>query len=481
MKNNSSVKSNFAYQVLYNLVTMVIPLIVTPFLTRALLEEEIGRFTYSRSIASYFVIFAMMGIVKYGQRLISQNANEKVKLQKAFWNLFYLHAIFSVISLGLYILMVIIFVKDGKSLFLIQGIYVGSALFDITWLYYGLEDFRDIVFRNSILKVIEAILYILFIKSPNDTLLYALINCMIVLTSQLMLIPRVLREIKPIPFVWKDIRVHIKPLMVFAIAVIGISLYTIFDTTLLGIFSTNGNVAFYEYSNRIAKIPLTVASVIGTVLFPRACRLVSENNVIEQRKYMNYSMIIVSLVGSVSFWGLLSVGEPLAELYLGENFRECGKIIAALSTLVYIVGIGDVVRTQFMIPNGMDKEYIISIILNATTNLVLSTILILVLPENFHVYATVIGTVAAESMGMIYQLVLCRKTISIKDLVRIVFSTFIIGAVMYIVLQCITKGLEWNIFSLCIIIGIGALIFIPLALLYICIFEKDLRLIIFRK
>lgn len=64
-----SIKSNFIYQVIFNLVTTVIPLIVTPFLTRSLLEYELGRFSYTRSIAAYFVTFSMLGIVKYGQRV----------------------------------------------------------------------------------------------------------------------------------------------------------------------------------------------------------------------------------------------------------------------------------------------------------------------------------------------------------------------------------------------------------------------------
>lgn len=481
MTKRVSVKSNFIYQVLYNVVTMVIPLVVTPFLTRALLENEIGRFTYTRSVASYFVIFAMMGIAKYGQRVISQNIDDEIKLRKSFWSLFFVHVIFSIIALVTYLFVVSIFIYESKKLFLIQGIYVGSALFDITWLYYGLEDFKGVVIPNAVIKVIEAILYLIFIKNPDDVLLYAFINCIIVLLSQLVLLPKAIKEIKPIAFSWKHCQVHIKPLIVLAVAVVGISLYTVFDTTLLGLFSTNDNVAFYEYSNRIAKIPLTVASIIGTVLFPRACKLAAQNNTIEQKKYMNYSMIIISIIGAVSFWGLLTVGEPLAELYLGENFRNCGSIIAALSPLVYIIGVGDVVRTQYMIPNGMDKEYIISITFNAITNLLLSTVLILVLPQNLQVYGAVIGTVAAEGVGMIYQLILCKKIISLKDLLKTVSSTFFIGAIMYTILHIFTQNIEWGVIELVETIAMGAMIFIPLTIIYIWFLEKDFRRIIFRK
>lgn len=480
MGKESSVKSNFIYQVLYNCVTMVIPLVVTPFLTRALLENKIGEFTYSRSIASYFVLFAMLGIVKYGQRVISQNRSNEIRLRKAFWSLYTVHVVFSVIALIVYYV-AILFISDNRTLYCIQGLYVLSALFDITWLYYGLENFRGVVVRNAVIKIAEALLYILLIKTPDDIYLYAVINCSVFLLSQMVLMPGAIREIKPISVNWNECKEHIKPLMVFAVAVIGITLYTVFDTTLLGFFSTKDNVAFYEYSNRIAKIPLAVASVIGTVLFPRACKLVAENSIEEQKKYLSFSMIIVSIVGSVSFWGLLAVGEPLARIYLGENFGSCGPIIGALSSLVYIVGIGDVVRTQLMIPNGMDKQYIVSIMLSAVTNLILSTILIVNFPKEIQVYGAVIGTIAAEFVGMLYQLIICRKFISLTKLLKTVILTCAVGAIMYIVLRFITVSIQWSITSLAIVIVIGAVIFIPLTLIYIFLCEKDFRKVLFKR
>lgn len=480
MKKDSSVKSNFIYQVLYNCVTMVIPLVVTPFLTRALLENKIGEFTYSRSIASYFVLFAMLGIVKYGQRVISQNRGNEIRLRKAFWSLYSIHVAFSLIALIVYYI-VVLFISDNRTLYCIQGIYVLSALFDITWLYYGLENFRGVVVRNAIIKIVEALLYIFLIKTPDDIYLYAVINSSVFLLSQMVLMPGAICEIKPIHVNWSECKEHIKPLMVFAVAAIGITLYTVFDTTLLGFFSTKDNVAFYEYSNRIAKIPLAVASVIGTVLFPRACKLVAENSIEEQRKYLGFSMIIVSIVGAVSFWGLLIVGEPLAKLYLGENFGVCGPIIGALSSLVYIVGIGDVVRTQLMIPNGMDKQYIISITLSAVTNLILSTIFIVNFPKEIQVYGAVIGTIAAEFVGMLYQLIVCRKFISLNKLLKTVILTCATGAIMYIILRAIIVSIQWSIASLAIVIVIGAVIFIPLILVYILLFEKDFRKVLFKR
>ena len=195
MKENS-VKKNFIYQVIYNIATLVIPLIVTPFISRALLENEIGKFTFSRSIASYFVVFAMMGIVKYGQRAISINNGNDEDNRKTFWSLFYTHLCFSLVSLVAYVLTVTIFIGTDQILFWVETIYVASAIFDITWFFYGKENFGRVAICSVVIKLIEALLYIYLVKTPSDVILYSIINCSVYLITQIVLFCSILKECK---------------------------------------------------------------------------------------------------------------------------------------------------------------------------------------------------------------------------------------------------------------------------------------------
>ena len=85
MKHNllqpDSVKKNFAFQIIYQVVILVIPLIVSPYLTRTMGSIALGTYTYTYSIAYYFVVFAMLGINKHGQRIIAQRRNDSEKLR----------------------------------------------------------------------------------------------------------------------------------------------------------------------------------------------------------------------------------------------------------------------------------------------------------------------------------------------------------------------------------------------------------------
>ena len=93
---NTSVKKNFILQAIYQLLILGIPLILSPYLTRTLGSNELGIYSYTYSIAYYFVIAATLGIHKYGARIISQVKDDKILLRKTFWSLFILHIILSI-------------------------------------------------------------------------------------------------------------------------------------------------------------------------------------------------------------------------------------------------------------------------------------------------------------------------------------------------------------------------------------------------
>ena len=85
--------------------------------------------------------------------------------------------------------------------------------------------------------------------------------------GQLVMIPQAIKIVKPIRFSREDVKKHIKPLFVLSIAVAAVSLYTVFDKTLLGLMTIKENVAYYEYASKIINIPKTIIGVIGTVIF----------------------------------------------------------------------------------------------------------------------------------------------------------------------------------------------------------------------
>lgn len=474
-----SLKTNFIFQTLYQAVVLLIPLFLAPYLTRTLGSEKLGIYGYTTSIAYYFVLFAMLGIAKYGQRYIAQNLSTVLELRKSYWSLFSVHAFFSILALVFYFIITSLFCDTNYIVFLIQGFYVASALFDTTWFFYGIENFRSVVYRNTAVKAVECILILLLVKSPTDLWLYTLICTCSIFLGMLATFIHAYHIAPYVKVERQDIVQHIKPLFLLSLAVLAVSLYTVFDKTLLGFFSIKDDVAYYEYSDKIVSIPRTITAIIGTVMFPRACKLATQGLSETRSLFFKYSVFITAAIGAATFWGLLAISEEFTILYFGTGFLPCAKLMVAMAPLVSVIGIGDVIRTQYLIPNKKDKEYLFGICASAVINIIISISLLISLPSEIKIYGALVGSLSAELFGTCYQIYICRSEVRVvRDIIKPIIITNAIGLVMFILLNGLSCVVSLGLFHLIISVLVGGISFALIFLLYGWLLDNDLKQLI---
>ncbi len=471
-----SIKKNFIFQILYQFIILVLPLITSPYLTRVLGGHNLGIYVFSYSIGYYFVIAAMLGIAKYGQRIIASRRNDENSLRKTFWSLYYAHLIFSLVSLAAY-LFFCLFQKDNKTIFFIQAIYVASALFDITWLFYGLENFKSVVIKNLFVKFTSTLLIFLFVKNPSDLWIYTLIMSCSFFAGQFSLLPQAIKLIHPVKICWNNMKEHFKPLFVLSVAVIAASLYTMFDKTLIGIFINEDNVAYYEYAYKIIQIPTSIIAVIGTVLFPRSCACYASGDIKGMKNYFKLAIIFTFFISIGSIFGLICVSDLFVELYYGSDFLPSSLILKTLTPLILIVMCGDIVRMQFLIPMKKDTAYILIAVFNAVLNLSISCILLPLIG----VEGAVVGTISAELFGLIFQSIVCRKYIDWLIVIKYLLLFFMSGLVMIFAIFIIKNIFNDGWFALSLQVGFGMITYFIVSFLLVLVIERKQIIVYLRK
>jgi O-antigen/teichoic acid export membrane protein len=205
-------------------------------------------------------------------------------------------------------------------------------------------------------------------------------------------------------------------------------------------------------------------------MFPRACKMVVEGNKEKQEYYSKISLLVVSFIGMASLFGLLAISDEFAVYYYGEDFAISGIVMKAMCGLPLIIGIGDIVRLQWMIPNKMDKQYTLCVILNAIINIIISCLLI----PKIGIYGAVIGTLSAELFGCIFQIVLCKGFLSFKLIISTMIPFLLIGGLMYLGIFLVDLFDLSGLLSLLIKIIVGIVIYCTLSLIYLFVFEKEL-------
>ena len=75
----SSIKKNFFYQMIYQVLIIILPFITSPYIARVIGANGLGTYSYSYSIAYYFVLFSMLGLATMGIGLLHSAEMSKKK------------------------------------------------------------------------------------------------------------------------------------------------------------------------------------------------------------------------------------------------------------------------------------------------------------------------------------------------------------------------------------------------------------------
>lgn len=267
---------------------------------------------------------------------------------------------------------------------------------------------------------------------------------------------------------WEGIKRHIKPNLVLFWPVIAVSLYNIMDKIMLGWFSTDEEVAFYTYAERIITISTTLILALDNVIMPRMSNLYASEGKNEKIKYlMDNVMLFAMFMAAAMGFGLAGVSDVFAPWFYGSAFTRCGYFILLLSPVIIFKGWAGALRTQFIIPTGRDKIYVVSLTTGAIVNLILNALFI----PSMNGVGAIIGTIAAEFDVCFIQFFWCRKDIDIKNYLINGFSFCIIGAIMFFVVEAPSHVSSSLLITMVVQVLCGAAVYIVLG----CFFMVKIR------
>ena len=462
--------NNIIYNMAYQILNMIIPLITAPYISRIMGPDGVGVYSYSTSVANYFAIFMHLGIANYGSRTIAINMNKgKEKISKSFWEMYAFQLISSIAMLVVFCWLMIVFDIKYKMAFMAQIFYLLSVMLDVGWYFVGTSQFKITVTRSMIIKILQTFFIFTIVNDASDIIVYILIITVGTLVGNLALWPLVLKQICFVKVKIKNIKQHIKPNLVLFMPILASSVFVYMDKIMLQIMTDEtSNVGWYEYAEKIVRIPLMLISAIGAVMMPKISALISEKGEKILEKYMYVSMRYIALLSSAMCCGIVAVAPELGIVYLGEKFRPCGSLMQALSCIILFSSFSSILRTQYLMPMCKDKSYAISIILGAGSNLSLNIIFI----PMFGAMGAVIGTIGAEVVACMVHIWSVRKRLPLKLYFKEWFHFMSIGVVMLILVRSIGTFVESISVRLIVEVVLGIISYCIISL-FVLIGKKD--------
>lgn len=457
MKN---IAKNFFYQSIFQVIKIIMPIITIPVVSSALGPSGIGIYNYTSSIVQYFILVAGLGVTMYGNREIALTWNgRKEDVSKTFWEIVVFKMLATFLVLFVYLLIILSF--DSKIYFLCQTLTIISVMFDISWFFMGIQNFKKISLSNLFVQFLTFMAILLFIKNENDTLKYILIQSGGMLLSQIIVWFFVFKHIRFVRVKLSDCFKHLKGSIEYFIPQIAISLYTNLNKTLLGIFIGNVAVGYYSNSLQLNSVFITIITTFDLVLLPHMTGLFAKDNTSEIVQTMNKTVHLQLYFSIPIMFGLLTVFDKLVPWFFGEEFLFINTVIPFFSILIVVVPLGMAMTRQYLTPVGKTKEYNKSVILGAVINILLS----LALLPSLGFFGAVFSNIIAELFVAISRSRSVIKSTNFKfDLKKIATYIFAAG-IMCIVTRFISRNMTASLITNLIQIIIAIPIYLSITII----------------
>lgn len=450
---------NYLYNLSYQILTIILPIITVPYVTRIFTSEALGNYVFYNSIVSYFSLFAMLGIGVYGTKQIAAASD----VSSTFWNIYAIQLIASILAISVYVIAVFSIPQMGGIIPLIVGITLFAKMIDISWLFSGKEDFKKITIRNIVVRLIGVISIFTFVKSSDDLYLYVFLIVIFDFLGQSVMWVPAKKFIKRPSFNAKVIKKNLHPIVLLFLPQVAISLYVVLDRTLLGLLGSYSDVGIYEQGQKLISILLKVVSSLGVVMLPRVANLLSERRDKEAQNMVKFSFILYNLIIFPMIFGLIAVNEVFVKLFLGKNFQDVKYVLYVTVFNIMFVGWTNILGYQVLVVRNKNKEFMLSTTIPAFVSVAVN---IAVIPFFGYIGAS-ITSVVVEILVFAIQWYYSRNIINKnllfnKDLVKIICSSLIMfGAV---ILCKMTLGLD-GIIGLIIYLAVGGISYLGMIFL----------------
>ncbi|MCW3763732.1 polysaccharide biosynthesis C-terminal domain-containing protein [Weissella confusa] len=446
---------NYLYNVVYQILVLLVPLITVPYVSRVLGPDLVGINSYTNSWMTFFLLVGQMGIALYGNREVAYHRENLIERSQIFWGIELLQVMTIMSALITYLIAVFLFSTTFKEYFLLQSLWIIAAGVDVSWYFMGMENFQRIVFRNMLVKLTSVVLIFLLIKGHDDLGKYIALLGLSNLIGNLTLWPYLRDEIKWVPIrTWHPFK-HFYPALLLFIPTITTQVYQVVNRLMLGRMSTQNQLGQFQNADQIIKVVLAIATASGQVMLPHIANKFSKGDIKGIRESLYNSFDFITAIAVPMMFGVMAIAEPFAPWFLGSEFNNAGRLMMIEAPIILFIGWSNVTGTQYLMPISRTKEYTISVTIGAVVNVITNFLFIAKWGANGAALATSISEFSVTAVQLMY----IKSTIRRRQLFSTFWKYLLSGLFMFFIVNRLANIIKMNIGNLVLEVVLGIMVY----------------------
>lgn len=450
------VAKNYLYNVAYQLLVLIAPIITSPYLARVLGAENLGIYSYVNSCGVIITTFSLLGIYTYGNRQTAYIRDNKDALTSMFWELEIVRLILG--SFGTIFYFVYMYVNSEYSIyFFVYFPYILANFIDCSWLYVGVEDMQITVIKNFITKIVNIIGIFLLVKTREDLWIYLMLLAVTTFIANLSIYTQLSQYIGIFKINIRNIPIHIKESLKLFLPQVASLVYLQVDKVMLEwLTGSTIQVSYYDQAEKIIMIPLSLITVISTVVMPRIANEYKKGHKENIEKILLKSGRFALGLGMPMFFGIILITRQFIPWYLGDEFSPTIIAIIILSPLIIINCLDGISSKQYLVATNQMKILFISYSICATINIIINAMLIPV----FGYIGAAIATIIANSISVFIQYCYILKYIKLFSIFRYGLRYGLGSFFMFLIVFFVTQNMPESIYTTSIQITFGIFLYL---------------------
>ena len=372
-----SIKKNFAYKSVLTLSTYLINFITFPYVARVLGVERIGLVNFVDNTVNYFLLFATMGVGLLGVREIAAVKEDKKRRDQVYSNVLALNLLFTLVSLGIYLLCVVTIPKlcQYDELFYIGTAKILFTVFLVEWFFTGVENFRYITLRSILIKVLYIISVFLFVRDTSDYRLYFVLTVGVVMLNALINQLYIRRFVR---IRWRDIQLfkYLKQNVTLGIYTLMTSMYLTFNVMYLGLVSNNTEVGYYTTAFKLYSVILGFFTAFTNVMLPRMSSLLANGEKDRFQELVNRSFSVMATCCIPLILCSMIMAPQIVYILSGPGYEGAILPMRIIMPAAFAVGVAQVLAIQVLMPMKKDKVLLIASIIGAVVSLLINLLVV---------------------------------------------------------------------------------------------------------
>ena len=430
-KKEKSLSIGGVYYLTYNVLNLAFPLVTGIYVARTLLSTNIGEVGAAINLATYFTILAFLGIPTYGLREIAKVKGYKEQRSKIFSELFTINLVSTVVSCVLYFFVILTIPKYNNNfkLYAIAGTAIVLNVFNISWMYEGMEEFRFMSIRNIVFKAFSFLLLVVFVREQCHYMRYAAITVLGTAGNyivNMLYSPRFVR----LSFQNLNLGRHMKSIIYLVTVNLAIELYSLVDITMMNFMSRPESIAYYKYGSAIEKMLLQIVNTFTMVLVPRISFYYKEKKLNEFNHLVSKGMKLIILTAVPMIIGIQFVSDFLITELYGAEYATSATILRMFSVLLLISPTGYLLGSRILLVTNHERKMIICVGIGAVINLIGNALLIPKLNE----YGATIASVISEIVVMVVYVYFGKQYFKLNGLLQTCLKVFVAAILMFLFL-----------------------------------------------